>query len=73
MTEPRNAIRAYILGQFLSGAEASTLKDDQSLERTGVIDSAGMLELIMFLEETFAFAVEAGADEERGGAGDFFA
>jgi acyl carrier protein len=59
MTEPRNAIRAYILGQFLSGAEASTLKDDQSLERTGVIDSAGMLELIMFLEETFAFAVEA--------------
>ncbi len=59
MSDPRNAIRAYILGQFLSGAEASGLKDDQSLERTGIIDSAGMLELIMFLEETFGFTVEA--------------
>jgi acyl carrier protein len=59
MTDPRDAIRAFILGQFLSGTDASALKDDQSLERSGVIDSAGMLELIMFLEEKFGFAVEA--------------
>ncbi len=59
MTDPRSAIRTFILGQFLAGAEASALVDDQSLERSGAIDSAGMLELIMFLEETFAFTVEA--------------
>lgn len=59
LSGPRDALRAFIVDQFLAGADASSLKDEQSLERTGVIDSAGMLELIMHLEETFGFVVEA--------------
>ena len=35
--------------------------DDASLLEEGIIDSVGVLELILFLEQTFAFSVE---DEE---------
>jgi acyl carrier protein len=41
--------------------DADNLKRDQSLLETGVIDSTGVLSLIMFLEETFEVSIE---DEE---------
>jgi acyl carrier protein len=54
----REQIRGMILENFLPGADASALADDVSLERSHVVDSVRMLELIVFIEETFGFAVD---------------
>jgi acyl carrier protein len=57
----REEIRDYILKNYLFSNDPSALADDVSLMQTGVIDSTGVLELIMFLQEKFAIEV---ADEE---------
>jgi acyl carrier protein len=53
-------IRAYIAENFLFG-EASSLGVDESFLDKGIIDSTGILEIIMFLEEQFGITV---ADSE---------
>jgi acyl carrier protein len=50
-------IRDYVVTNFLFG-EAGTLTDDTSFLDTGIIDSTGMLELIMFLDNQFGVRVE---------------
>jgi acyl carrier protein len=60
-TQIRATIREFILKNYLFTADGSALKDDVSLMQTGVIDSTGVLELILFLEEKFGVKV---ADEE---------
>lgn len=50
-------IREFVIENFLFGDGAS-LKDDDSFLETGIIDSTGMLELIVFLEQTFGTKVE---------------
>ncbi len=45
-------IREYILRNFIFD-QRGELKDDQSLLRSGVVDSTGILELIAFTEEEF--------------------
>jgi acyl carrier protein len=57
-TQVREQVRSMILTNFLRGADAATLKDDVSLERSHVVDSVKMLELILFVEETFGFSVD---------------
>jgi acyl carrier protein len=57
----RDAVRDYILQNYLFTADASALRDDVSLMQAGVIDSTGVLELVMFLQERFGIEV---ADEE---------
>jgi acyl carrier protein len=57
-TEVREQVRNMILTNFLRGADAASLKDDVSLERSHVVDSVKMLELILFVEETFGFSVD---------------
>ncbi|MGH8863060.1 MAG: acyl carrier protein [Burkholderiales bacterium] len=54
-------VRNFILKNFLFSEEARALSDSGSLIASGAIDSTGVLELIMFIEETFRFKV---ADEE---------
>lgn len=56
--EIREQVRTFILSTFLDGAEATALKDGVSLERAHIVDSARALELILFLEETYAFEVD---------------
>ena len=52
------SIRQHIIDNFLLG-EASRLASDRvSFLDTGIIDSTGVLELVMFVEETFGFKVE---------------
>jgi acyl carrier protein len=50
-------VRQYIVDNFLFG-EASGLGDETSFLEEGIVDSTGMLELIMFLEESFHISVE---------------
>jgi acyl carrier protein len=50
-------IRDFVIANFLFG-DGSALKDDASFIETGVIDSTGILELIMFIENTYSLKVQ---------------
>jgi acyl carrier protein len=54
-------IEFFIENNASSGANLSKLHDDDSFFENGIIDSAGVLELVAFMEETFNIIVE---DEE---------
>jgi acyl carrier protein len=54
-------IRGYILENFLFTDDNGRLQDDTSFLEEGIVDSTGVLELVMFVEETFGISVE---DEE---------
>ena len=50
-------VRRFIVENFLFGEEDS-LQQDTSFLENGIIDSTGILELVMFLEETYNIEVE---------------
>ena len=50
-------VREFVVENFLFG-EGASLKEDTSFLEEGVVDSTGILELIMFLEETYSIKVE---------------
>ncbi len=54
-------IRRYILENFLFTDDEDQLQNDASFLEEGIVDSTGVLELVMFVEETFGITVE---DEE---------
>jgi acyl carrier protein len=54
-------IRNYIFENFLFSDNSTKLLDDASFLEEGIVDSTGVLELVMFVEETFGITVE---DEE---------
>jgi acyl carrier protein len=51
-------IRQYIAENFLMGANAAELGDGDSFMGQSVIDSAGVLELIAYLEQTYGIKVD---------------
>jgi len=53
-------VRQFVVEKFLFGDD-DKLRDDASFMEEGIIDSTGILELVMFLEETYGVKVE---DEE---------
>ncbi len=53
-------IRTYVTDNFLFG-DAATFGNDDSFLDKGIIDSTGILEIILFLEEEFGIKV---ADNE---------
>ncbi|MET0225222.1 MAG: acyl carrier protein [Dokdonella sp.] len=54
----RAAVRAYILENLMFSSNAADLPDDASLLDRGIIDSTGVLELVMFIEERFHIKVK---------------
>jgi acyl carrier protein len=58
--EIAETMRQFIIENFLFGEDESLQKDTSFLEN-GIIDSPGILELVVFLEETYEITVE---DEE---------
>lgn len=50
-------IREFIVGNFLLG-DGTSLVDDESFLETNVVDSTGMLELVVFLEGTYGIKIE---------------
>ncbi len=50
-------IRNFIVQNFLFGRDDGTLKPDTSFLESGIIDSTGVLELIMFLESTYGIKI----------------
>lgn len=61
MTDIKQQVRAYILDNFLMGAQGASFGDADSFMEQHVLDSTGFLELITFLEETYSIKVD---DEE---------
>jgi len=56
MSSTREKVRAFVVMNFLFG-QAGDLKDDTSFLEQGILDSTGVLELVAFLEQTFAIKV----------------
>ena len=54
----RAKIRGYILENLLFTDDPSQLPDDASLLDRGIIDSTGVLEIVLFLEEQFGIKVK---------------
>ena len=61
MPDIKQQVRAYILDNFLMGTQGTRFTDADSFMEQHVLDSTGFLELITFLEETYAIKVD---DEE---------
>jgi len=57
----KKLVRQYIADNFLFSNDGYQLSDDASFLEEGIVDSTGVLELVMFVEETFNIAVN---DEE---------
>lgn len=57
----KTEVKRYILANFLPGDEEESLRDDDLLFESGIIDSAGALTFVSFLEDRFSIVV---MDEE---------
>lgn len=61
MPQIANDVREFVNDNFLFGRTDVSLDGDDSLLEEGLIDSTGVLELVMFIEDRFEVTVE---DEE---------
>lgn len=50
-------VRAFLVDSFLLGDDDG-FADDESLLDSGIVDSTGVMEVVSFLEETFAISVD---------------
>ncbi len=58
-SEIHDAVKSYILAEFLPGEDPSELGDDTPLISGKILDSIQALKLVGFLEARFGFEVEA--------------
>jgi acyl carrier protein len=58
-SEIHDAVKSYILAEFLPGEDSSELGDDTPLISGKILDSIQALKLVGFLETRFGFEVEA--------------
>ncbi len=58
--ETRRQVRQYILENLMFSNDPTQLPDDASLLDRGIIDSTGVLEVVMFIEESFGVKVHDG-------------
>jgi acyl carrier protein len=57
----KEKLQQFISDTFIKGKTGTKLIDSDSFFENDVIDSTGVLELVLFIEQTFGFRVE---DEE---------
>jgi acyl carrier protein len=57
----REKLQHFISDTFIKGQTKTKFIDSDSFFENDIIDSTGVLELVLFIEETFSFRVE---DEE---------
>jgi acyl carrier protein len=57
-SEIHAALREFFVDTFLMGDATLAVRDDESLLEAGIVDSTGMLEMVLFLEQHFGFKVE---------------
>lgn len=56
-TEVVTDVRGYIVERFLFGQGGDDLANDASFLDQGIVDSTGVLEIVMFLEQRFGIKV----------------
>lgn len=61
MRDIKQTVKNYIDENLLMGGRGEVIRDDSSFLDIGVLDSTGVIELVSFLEKTFAIKV---LDEE---------
>ena len=62
----RDAVKSFILKEFLPGEDPANLTNDLPLITTGILDSIATLKLVLHLEETYGITLEAHeADKEN--------
>lgn len=54
----RAQIREFLQQNFLFDGDVSRIGDDESLLERGIVDSTGVLELVLFAEETYDILVD---------------
>jgi acyl carrier protein len=59
MEEVKQAIKGYILEEFLPGENPAELTDSTPLITGGILDSLATIKLVVFLEERFQIQIEA--------------
>lgn len=57
MSSIKETVQNFVVEHFLFG-EGDSLKGDTSFLEEGIIDSTGILELVMFLEQTYETKIE---------------
>jgi len=55
----KQAIRDYIIKEFLPGESPDNVTDELPLISSGILDSIATLKLVLFIEERFGIALEA--------------
>lgn len=55
---PQEQIAAFLLVRFRASLRRSELGFEEPLISTGIIDSFGVLEVLAFLEDTFAITID---------------
>jgi acyl carrier protein len=58
MTEITEAVREYILKEFLPGEDPENLLDNTPLISGGILDSLATIKLVTFIEERYGVSVE---------------
>ena len=58
MGEGGEAIKNYVLEEFLPGEDPSELTESTPLNSTGILDSIATLSLVSFLEKRFSIQIE---------------
>jgi acyl carrier protein len=59
MTEIKEAIRSKILELARElGRKARTVRDDEEIPATGLLDSAALMELVMWFESTYGLSID---------------
>ncbi|TCR64637.1 acyl carrier protein [Bosea sp. BK604] len=53
----RDAVKAFVIENFLFGDTTQALDDVDSFIETGIIDSTGVLELVAFIEDHYGITV----------------
>jgi len=53
----RSSVRGFIVSHFMPGDPLHALRDDDLLFEGGIVDSAGAIALIAFLEEEYGIQV----------------
>ncbi|MDX3808070.1 acyl carrier protein [Bosea thiooxidans] len=53
----RDAVKAFVIENFLFGDTTHAIDDMDSFIETGIIDSTGVLELVAFIEDRYGITV----------------
>lgn len=51
-------VREFVIANFLFGKDDGTLRDEESFLENGIVDSTGVLQLVVHLEQTYGIHVQ---------------